>query len=69
MIVWKPSLGHTLIVTGMSMFFGMFMTGVASLVFYSMDLFLSQEAGLDLWALFSILLWLFLICIPEESEL
>ena len=50
------------------MFFGMFMTGVASLVFYSMDLFLSQEAGLGLWALFSILLWLFLICIPEESE-
>lgn len=56
MIVWKPSLGHTIVVTGISAFFGMFMTGVASLVFYSMGLFLSQEAGLGLWALFSILL-------------
>lgn len=66
---WVPSTAYTLIALGLSMLIAMFFTGVTGVVSsVVLDYNLSHKAAAIAVSVYTILIFGFLICIPEDTE-
>lgn len=66
---WVPSSTYTILALGISMLMAMFFTGVTGVVSsVVLDYNLSHKAAAIAMIVYTILVFGFLICIPEDTE-
>lgn len=66
---WVPSAGYTVVCIGIALLISFLFVGLVSLIGHLLGYQLNETSGFVTYSIFSVLVFGFLICIPEDTEL